>query len=60
MAAIGTQKAALEAKLQTPLPPAELADAGRQLKRLAEELETLEEEWLTLSGELEAIEQTEA
>ena len=60
MATIGTQKAALEAKLQTPLPPAELAEAGRQLKRLAEELETLEEEWLTLSGELEAIEQAEA
>jgi ATP-binding cassette subfamily F protein 3 len=57
MHAIHTEKAALEDALTRPLPPAELAQAGRTLKALADELETLELRWLEL-GEL--IEQAEA
>ncbi|MBA2960749.1 MULTISPECIES: ABC-F family ATP-binding cassette domain-containing protein [Ramlibacter] len=47
---------ALEARLATSLPPAEIAEAGRQLKQAAAALEADEERWLALSGEIEAIE----
>jgi ATP-binding cassette subfamily F protein 3 len=45
----------LEQRLCSPLPAAELAEAGRQLKAASGELDTLEGEWLALS---EALEQT--
>jgi ATP-binding cassette, subfamily F, member 3 len=57
--AIEAEKTALEARLSTPLPAAEIAESGRRLKTLSEELEHLEERWLALSEELQAI-QTEA
>ncbi|MDR0274695.1 MAG: ATP-binding cassette domain-containing protein [Burkholderiaceae bacterium] len=60
MQAASGQKAALEAKLQSPQSPTELAEAGRQLKRLAQDLLALEDEWLALSQQLEAAEQTAA
>nr|WP_205964829.1 ATP-binding cassette domain-containing protein [Ramlibacter agri] len=56
MATLEPEKVALEARLATPLPPAEIADAGRRLKAIGDELETLEERWLELSGEIEAAE----
>ncbi|HEX7891224.1 MAG TPA: ATP-binding cassette domain-containing protein [Ramlibacter sp.] len=56
IAALETEKAQLEGRLATVLTPAEIADAGRRLKAAAEELGTLEERWLELSGEIEAAE----
>lgn len=52
------EQTALEQRLATPLPPAEIADVGRRLKAVGDELAALEDEWLRLSGEIEAIEQT--
>lgn len=56
MAELGKDKAALEGKLSSALPPAELAEAGRRLKAVNEELAGLEERWLELSGRIEAME----
>jgi ATP-binding cassette subfamily F protein 3 len=57
MQAIQAEQATLEEALTRPMPPADLAQAGRTLKALADELETLELRWLELS---EQIEQAEA
>ena len=56
MQALATEQAALEERLATPLPPADIAEAGRRLKAVAGEIAALEDEWLTLTGEIEAIE----
>jgi ATP-binding cassette subfamily F protein 3 len=53
MASIETEKNRLEALLTTPVSPAEMADAGRRLKALADEVATLEERWLELTSLLE-------
>lgn len=58
MAALESEKSQLEARLATALPPAEIADAGRRLKAVGDELGLLEERWLALSGEIEAAEAT--
>jgi ATP-binding cassette subfamily F protein 3 len=55
MAAIEQEKTALEQRLSTPLPPAEIAEAGRRLKALSDELATLEERWLALTEQLQAM-----
>jgi ATP-binding cassette subfamily F protein 3 len=57
MAALNAEKAALEARLAAPLAPADIAEAGKRLKAVGDELQALEERWLAL-GEL--IEQTTA
>ncbi len=57
MQALGDEQAALEQRLATPLPPADIAEAGRRLKAVGDEIAALEDEWLRLSGEIEAIEQ---
>jgi ATP-binding cassette subfamily F protein 3 len=36
-----------------PLPAADIAETGKQLKAVTDELETLELEWLELSEQLE-------
>jgi ATP-binding cassette, subfamily F, member 3 len=54
MAAIEKEKSALEHQLSTPLPPAEIAEAGRRLKALSDEVAVLEERWLALTAQLEA------
>ncbi|MFM6999468.1 MAG: ABC-F family ATP-binding cassette domain-containing protein, partial [Limnohabitans sp.] len=54
MAAIEKEKSALEQQLSTPLPPAEIAEAGRRLKALSDEVAALEERWLELTALLEA------
>ena len=54
MAQLGAEKAALEEKLATPLPPADIAEAGKRLEAVDDELDACEERWLELS---EAIEQ---
>jgi ATP-binding cassette subfamily F protein 3 len=55
LAAIGVEKAALEARLAGSAASSELADAGKRLKALGEEVEALEERWLALTDELEAL-----
>ncbi|MNX29301.1 putative ABC transporter ATP-binding protein YheS [compost metagenome] len=55
MAAASTERSALEARLAEPLPPAEIADAGKRLKALNDEIAQLEERWLALSDQLEAL-----
>jgi ATP-binding cassette subfamily F protein 3 len=54
MASIDVEKSQLEQLLTTSLLPSEMADAGRRLKALADEVATLEERWLELSSQLEA------
>ena len=54
--ALGAEQATIEQRLATALPPADIAEAGRRLKAVGDELATLEDEWLRLSGEIEAIE----
>ncbi|MDO5086964.1 MAG: ATP-binding cassette domain-containing protein, partial [Comamonadaceae bacterium] len=56
MTALNERRATLEAQLATPLPPAAIADAGRELKSLGDELAALEEKWLDLSTRIEQIE----
>jgi len=53
---LSDERAALEQRLAAPLPPAEIAEAGRRLKAVTGELAALEDEWLDLSGQIEAIE----
>ncbi len=55
LAAAGAERGALEARLAEALPPAEIAEAGKRLKALNEEIAQLEERWLTLSDQLEAL-----
>jgi ATP-binding cassette subfamily F protein 3 len=55
LAAAGTEKASLEARLANPLPASEIAEAGKRLKTLNEEIGQLEERWLALSDRLEAL-----
>ncbi|HMW54475.1 MAG: ATP-binding cassette domain-containing protein [Candidatus Accumulibacter phosphatis] len=43
----------LEARLSTPLSAQELADSGRRLNQIALELSALEEQWLTLSEQID-------
>jgi ATP-binding cassette subfamily F protein 3 len=54
MGVIEKEKATLEAQLIAPLPPSEIAEAGRRLKALSDEVATLEERWLELTALLEA------
>ena len=58
MAQLSQDRAALEARLSSQLAPAELAQAGKKLKSVNDELASLEERWLALSGQIEAIETT--
>jgi ATP-binding cassette subfamily F protein 3 len=55
IAALEQEKSGLEGRLAAQLPPAEIAEAGRRLKAIADELGTLEERWLELSGEIEEM-----
>lgn len=51
-----SEKDALEEKLSAGLPQSELADAGRRLKQLDEELSNAEEAWLAAGQAIEALE----
>jgi len=57
MAQLGQDKAALEERLSTPLPPAEIAESGKKLKAIGDELERLEERWLELNEQIETLTQ---
>ncbi len=54
MATLNTEKSALEERLARPLPPNEIAEAGRRLKALQDELDSLEMRWLELGEQIEA------
>ena len=56
IAALHTEKTTIEANLCTQVTPAEMASLGQQLKKVTEELETLEMQWLEWAAEVEAIE----
>ena len=60
LAALAQERQALEDKLTQPLPPAEIAECGRKLKAGADETAGLEEKWLDVSGELEALQSAAA
>ena len=56
MQAIERERTQLETRLSTAgLAPADLADAGRRLKALQDELAQLEEAWLTHASAIEAL-----
>jgi ATP-binding cassette subfamily F protein 3 len=57
MAALNTEKAELENRLTQALAPADIAESGKRLKAVSDELEELEMRWLELS---EAIESAQA
>jgi len=59
MATIEQEKAKLEAQLSAALPSSEIAEAGRRLKALGDEMAALEERWMLLSEQLQDL-QTEA
>ncbi|WP_416548464.1 ABC-F family ATP-binding cassette domain-containing protein [Limnohabitans sp. DCL3] len=54
MASIETEKSQWEQRLSTATSPSDMADAGRRLKALADEVARLEERWLELTQQLEA------
>lgn len=56
LAALTAEKAEIEERLTQPLPPAEIAENGRRLKACADETGQLEERWLEISSEVEALE----
>jgi ATP-binding cassette subfamily F protein 3 len=56
MATLETEKTALHDKLATPLPPADIAEAGKRLKAVEDELAALEVRWLELTEAMDAIE----
>ncbi|MEP6792588.1 MAG: ABC transporter, partial [Ramlibacter sp.] len=58
MGQLSNDKVALEGKLATPLPAPQMAEAGKQLKAVNDELHALEERWLALAGEIEGMETT--
>jgi ATP-binding cassette subfamily F protein 3 len=56
MAQLEAEKTALHDKLATPIAPAEIAEAGKRLKAVEDELAELEMRWLELGEQIEAIE----
>ncbi|MHB1145116.1 MAG: ABC-F family ATP-binding cassette domain-containing protein [Thiobacillus sp.] len=56
MAALQAEKAAFEARLCETLSMGEIAETGKQLQHVIDELAIEEGEWLALSGEIEALE----
>jgi ATP-binding cassette subfamily F protein 3 len=56
MAQLQSDKTGLEAKLLEPISPSDIAETGKKLKVINDELNSLEERWLGLTSEIEAIE----
>ena len=52
---LGAERAELESRLAQPLPPADIAECGRRLKAVNDEVAQLEERWLEISAALEEI-----
>ncbi len=57
MARLTAEKTTLEERLSQPLSPGDIAEAGRRLKAVQEEIEGLELRWLELSEQIEAAAQ---
>ena len=57
MARLTAEKTAIEERLSQPLSPGDIAEAGRRLKAVQEEIEGLELRWLELSEQIEAAAQ---
>jgi len=55
LAAAASEKASLEERLAQPLAAADIAEAGKRLKTLNDEIAQLEERWLALSDKLESL-----
>jgi ATP-binding cassette subfamily F protein 3 len=53
MAKLEQEKSGIEAQMATGVSPAEMADAGRRLKSIGDELQQLEARWLALSEEMD-------
>ena len=56
MAQLQAEKIGLEAKLLKPISPSDIAEIGKKLKVINDELAALEERWLGWTSEIEAIE----
>ncbi len=56
MAQLQLEKTGLEAKLLEPISPSDIADIGKKLKVINDELTSLEEKWLRWTSEIEVIE----
>ena len=54
MAVLNTEKTQLEGGLQTQVDAARIAQTGKRLKAIQQELETLEERWLAVTEQVEA------
>jgi len=55
MAILNAEGASLEGNLCASPHPAEIAELGKRLKSVNDELQTLEDLWLTVSGQLETV-----
>ena len=53
MSELAQEKTQLEAQLSTPLAPAAIAEAGKRLKAVSDELHALEERWLGLTEQID-------
>jgi ATP-binding cassette subfamily F protein 3 len=56
MAALNSEKTQLEALFETEQTPSQIAESGKRLKVIQEDLDLLEMDWLSLQEELEQIE----
>ncbi len=54
MAVLNAEGASLEGHLSKSHHPTEIAEFGKRLKTVNDELQSLEEQWLTVSGQMEA------
>ncbi|WP_353135446.1 ATP-binding cassette domain-containing protein [Limnohabitans sp.] len=60
MATLESEKTALHDKLAKPLPPADIAETGKRLKVVEDELASLELRWLELTEAMDSIESATA
>jgi ATP-binding cassette subfamily F protein 3 len=58
MAVLNIEKEQLEGRLMSPMTPPEMAEAGKSLKLVNDQLTQIEEQWLAWAAEIEAIENT--
>jgi ATP-binding cassette subfamily F protein 3 len=56
MAALNLEKGQLEERLMSPLAPNEMAETGKSLKQVNDQLAQIEEQWLAWAAEIETIE----
>ena len=56
IAILHIEKGQLEGRLMLPIPPAEMAEAGKTLKQVNDQIAEIEEQWLDWAAEIEKIE----